>query len=194
MTQPSAHVHAFFAAKGGQGTTVVAAAVALVHAEAGRRTLLIDAADHHDTYAVLGMPEPMDPTELATVTTHLDVRSIEAHADAGDLDGYDVVIIDNGQHRPELGTATLVTRACYLALRRAISVTPAPDDAIIIKESSRALNGDDVGAVLNIPILATIPVDPAIARVVDAGLLAARLPGALGHLRAEIAARVKATA
>ena len=49
---------AYFAAKGGQGTTVIAASVALTHAKTGRRTLLIDAAEHHDTYAALGCPEP----------------------------------------------------------------------------------------------------------------------------------------
>ena len=45
-------IHTFLAAKGGQGTTVVAATVALLHAHRGTRTLLIDAAP--DTTALRG--------------------------------------------------------------------------------------------------------------------------------------------
>jgi hypothetical protein len=187
MTQPTRHLHTFFAVKGGQGTTVVAAAAALVHAQAGRRTLLIDAADNHDTYAALGLPEPVDPTELVDVTPNLDLRSIEPGTEPDDVDDYDVVIVDAGQHQPTTGTATLVTRACYLALRRAITLIAAPDNIVVVQEPGRALSGADVAAVLNAHILATIAVDPAIARVVDAGLLATRLPAPLRHLRDALA-------
>jgi len=187
-------------------TTVAAAAVALLHARAGHRTLLIDAADHHDTYAALGMPEPTDPTGPVTVTANLELRSTDPGTAPGtapgDVDGYDVVIIDAGQHRPDTDTATLVTRACYLALRRAITITPPPDNAVLIQEPGRALDHDDVAAVLSVPIIAvvlsvpiiaTIPTDPAVARVVDAGLLAARLPAALRHLRDAVTAPDNAT-
>ena len=194
MTQPTRLVHSFFAAKGGQGTTVVAAAAALIHAQAGRRTLLIDAADQHDTFAVLGMPEPVDLTQVVAVDPNLDVQAREPGTDFDATDGYEVVIIDAGRHRPAFGTATLVTRACYLALRRAIAVTPAPDNAVLVHESGRALGRSDVAAVLSVPIIVTIPADPTVARVVDAGLLAAGLPAALRELREEITARENAPA
>ena len=45
---------------------------------------------------------------------------------------------------------------------------------IVLAETGRALSSDDVGHALNIPVIATIPVDPAIARSVDAGLLVHR--------------------
>lgn len=188
MTQPTRHIHSFFAAKGGQGTTVVAAAAALIHAQNGRRTLLIDAADQHDTFAVLGIPEPADPADVVTVGPNLDLRAHEADTDLDVTEGYEVVIIDAGRHRPSAGTATLVTRACYLALRRAIAVTPAPDNVVLVHEPGRALKRSDVATVLSVPIIVTIPADPAVARVVDAGLLAAGLPTALCELREEITA------
>jgi len=194
MTQPTRHVHSFFAAKGGQGTTVVAAAVALIHAQAGRRTLLVDAADQHDTFAVLGMPEPVDLSQVVAVGPNLDLQACEPGTDLDATDGYEVVIIDAGRHRPAAGTATLVTRACYLALRRAIAFTPAPDNAVLVYEPGRALNRSDVAAVLSVPIIVSIPADPAVARVVDAGLLAAGLPASLRELREEITAPENAPA
>ncbi len=60
MSQPT-QIHTFFAAKGGQGTTVTAAVVALMYARAGRSTLLVDAAETHDSHAVLGLAEPAEP-------------------------------------------------------------------------------------------------------------------------------------
>ena len=102
-------------------------------------------------------------------------------------------IIDAGRRRPDVGTATLVTRACYLALRRAIAVSPAPDNVIVIEEPCRALDRDDVAAVLGVPVLAVIPADHGVARVVDAGLLTARLPDAFSQLRDAIAVSENAT-
>jgi hypothetical protein len=172
---------AYFAAKGGQGTTVIAASVALTHAKTGRRTLLIDAAEHHDTYAALGCPEPIEPNAVTEVVPNLDLVAIDPDASAEEFDttGYEVAVIDFGQKRPTVGTATIVTRACYLALRRALAVTPPPDNAIVIAEPGRALDDTDVASVLGLPIVATIRTDQSVARTVDAGLLASRVPQAI---------------
>ena len=179
---------AYFAAKGGQGTTVIAASVALTHAKTGRRTLLIDAAQHHDTYAALGCPEPTEQNAVTEVVPNLDLVAAEPDKAADEIDttGYEVAVIDFGQKRPTVGTATIVTRACYLALRRALAVTPPPDNAIVIAEPGRALDTTDVASVLGLPIVVTIPTDPSIARTVDAGLLAARIPQAIERHRYEL--------
>ncbi len=73
----------------------------------------------------------------------------------------------------------LVTRACYLALRRAAGASVAPTEVALVAEAQRALGADDVAAALRCPVRTTVPVDPGVARAVDAGLLAARLPRAL---------------
>lgn len=73
------------------------------------------------------------------------------------------------------GTSLLVTRPCYLALRRAISSSARADGVVLVVDDGRALDRRDVEGVLGLPVVAELHVDPSIARVVDAGLLARRL-------------------
>ena len=75
----------------------------------------------------------------------------------------------------------LVTRACFLSLRRALSVGRRPDGVVLVEEEGRALGRTDVEDVLGVPVVATVPVDASVARAVDAGLLVARLPVAIGR-------------
>jgi hypothetical protein len=77
------------------------------------------------------------------------------------------------------GASVLVTRACYLALRRAVAGGPTPAGVVVVAEPGRALSVADVGSVLVAPVLAEVPWDPVVARAVDAGLLASRLPRSL---------------
>ncbi|MTA43546.1 MAG: hypothetical protein F2567_10995, partial [Actinobacteria bacterium] len=78
-------------------------------------------------------------------------------------------------------TSLLVTRPCFLSLRRALSLPLRPTGVVLIEEAGRALGRRDVEDVLGVPVIATIEVDAAVARAVDAGLLAARLPSSLGR-------------
>jgi hypothetical protein len=73
----------------------------------------------------------------------------------------------------------LVTRACYLALRRAMRLDRRPDGVVVVRENGRALDGGDVQRLLDAPVVARIDVDPAVARLVDSGLLASRPPRGL---------------
>lgn len=72
----------------------------------------------------------------------------------------------------------LVTRPCYLSLRRAINA-PKSHGIVLMNESGRALTATDVESVLSTPVVASIPHDAAVSRAVDAGLLAARMPALL---------------
>jgi Flp pilus assembly CpaE family ATPase len=69
----------------------------------------------------------------------------------------------------------LVVRPCYLALRRAIGA-PRPSAVVLVAERERTLSAADVEDVLGVPVVATVDWDPTIARAVDAGLLATRVP------------------
>lgn len=70
----------------------------------------------------------------------------------------------------------LVVRPCYLALRR-LSVLPLrPSGVVLVAEVGRALGRADVESVVGAPVVAELPLDPAVARCVDAGLLGHRLP------------------
>lgn len=206
--------------KGGCGTTVVAAALALVLAQrldVGAR--LIDLSG--DIPSALGMSEPasegiaewLSATDhpgadalnnlMLPVTAHLGViprgRNIIvpsqlnpdrlrdlAHAVA---QSPMATVVDAGSGLatiPIIEHATrslLIIRPCYLALRRASLLTTKPHGVIVITEPGRALGVHDVESVVGAPVLAEIPFDPAIARAVDAGLLAGRVPTLLAkHL------------
>lgn len=73
-------------------------------------------------------------------------------------------------------TSLLVTRACYLALRRLTALPVRPSGVVLVEEDGRSLEAADVEAVVGAPIRATVPLDAGVARAVDAGLLASRLP------------------
>jgi hypothetical protein len=98
------------------------------------------------------------------------------------------VVIDAGLAPlpPELAARTdaslLVIRPCFLALRRLSAAGDVPAGAVVISEPGRALGRRDIERVLGIRIAAEMRLDPAVARAVDAGLLASRLPASLAHL------------
>jgi hypothetical protein len=75
----------------------------------------------------------------------------------------------------------LVTRPCYLSLRRAVREPTRPSGVVLVDEPGRSLRRHDVEHALGAPVDAVVAVDPAIARAVDAGLLATRLPRSLGR-------------
>jgi hypothetical protein len=94
------------------------------------------------------------------------------------------VIVDAGSSPPPALLACaqqrlLVIRPCYLALRRAAAGAGQPTGVIVVHEPGRALRAEDVAYAVQVPIVAEVSTDPAVARAVDAGLLAARLPRSL---------------
>lgn len=103
------------------------------------------------------------------------------------------VIVDAGCGVPPqelLARATsslLVTRPCYLSLRRAAQISVSPTGIVLINEPGRALGKHDVEAVIGTPVVAEITFDAAIARAVDAGLLATRLPTIMSKQLAAVA-------
>ena len=72
-------------------------------------------------------------------------------------------------------------RPCYLALRRATQLPGRVSGIVLVDEPGRALGRRDVESVIGVPVVAEIPLDPAVARAVDAGLLSCRLPATLGR-------------
>lgn len=188
--------------KGGSGTTVVAAALAL-----SSPALAVDLAG--DLPAVLGLPEPAGPGVFDWLSAPDDVGPealdrIEVAATAT------LGVLPTGQGLPRPGRwaelaralsgsgrntvvdagrwpvatellaaadrSLLVVRPCYLALRRAAAVPVRPTGVVLVTEEGRALGRRDVEQVLGVPVVAEVPAVPAVARAVDAGLLAGRVP------------------
>lgn len=205
-----------WAAKGGSGTTAVAATLALA---TSRSTLLVDLAG--DAATALGLadsdrPQLADwmesdatPARLAhlecPVTRQLALlpttvapdpgrhpsrwRALAEHLDhqRSDRD----VVVDAGTGNPAAALVAvadrslLVTRSCYLSLRRALRMSARPTGVVLVEEPGRALTRDDVEAALGVPVVATVLLDPKIARAIDSGLSVSRLPLAcLSQLRA----------
>jgi len=218
-----------WSAKGGVGTTVVAACLALGPA---RPTVLIDV--DGDLPLVLGVPEPsgqglgdwfesaaspraildlaidLDPTTRLVPRGHrpidrqagrwgelgrwLAASEIEfvadtgvgdppsdllasgdgAPDDAGEGEGDDADRSTRGR-----GRSLLVTRPCYLALTHANRMRTRVDGVVLIDEPGRGLGPADVETSIGAPIVLRIPLDPAVARAVDSGLLSAGLPGSV---------------
>ncbi len=75
----------------------------------------------------------------------------------------------------------LVTRPCFLSLRRAMTLPLRPSEVVLLSEPGRALTRADVEGCVGAPVVAEVAVDPQVARAVDAGLLATRLPRALAR-------------
>ena len=211
---------ALWSPKGGSGTSVVAAALALVAAGRGESRLADLGGDQP---AILGLPPaPGSPAEdrglagwLATgpsaLTERLDDLAAPvvpglsllprgagaiggATAEAGAAlavalrDGY-TTVVDVGTAVAPATTAVvavadvavLVVRPCYLALRRAVADPRlgAAAGVVLVEEAGRALDADDVAAVVGVPVLGRVPCRAEIARAVDAGVLRHRLPVSL---------------
>jgi len=75
----------------------------------------------------------------------------------------------------------LVTRACFLSLRRALVASLRPSEVVLVTEPGRSLTRLDVEDCIGAPVVAEVAVDPTVARAVDAGLLASRLPRGLAR-------------
>jgi len=103
------------------------------------------------------------------------------------------IIVDAGCGLPSpdllahASSSLLVTRPCYLSLRRAAQLSVSPTGIVLINEAGRALGKHDVEAVIGAPVVAEIDFDAAIARAVDAGLLANRIPTIMSKQLAAVA-------
>lgn len=123
--------------------------------------------------------------ELSTVLAARAVDVVASTSDAFDLVIADLGVVSGSSFDPATVLAaasdrtSLVVRACYLALKRAGRLSIAFDDLIEVVEGGRALRTVDIEGVFAQPVVARVPVDPAIARAVDAGLLSVRIPRSL---------------
>ena len=77
--------------------------------------------------------------------------------------------------------SVLVTRPCFLGLRRALRAPLRPSEVVLVTEPGRSLGRHDVEDCVGAPVVAEVALDPAVARAVDAGLLAVRLPRGLAR-------------
>jgi len=124
---------------------------------------------------------------------HHDLTAEHCNSLATELDtSNELTVVDAGSgHIPQLinnaTTSLLVIRPCYLALRKAAHLSVKPHGIVLINEPGRSLGKRDVESVVGAPVLVDLPLDPTIARCVDAGLLASRIPTVLSQHLAHVA-------
>jgi hypothetical protein len=217
---------ACWSVKGGAGTTIVAAALALLSA---RRTptVLVDLAG--DLPAALGLPEPaspgisgwlaagpgvpadalgrielevtpgvallprgegvLNPARASLLAALLDRSSRPTVIDCGRI-GNPADPVRDAVATTLIGAARrsiLVIRPCYMALHRARQAPVRPSGLVVVQEPGRVLTTADVQQVVKVPVLAEVVLDPAVARTVDAGMLAGRLPRSLAKALSDAA-------
>lgn len=201
----------FSSPKGGSGTSVVAASLAIVSSST-TRTLLIDLAG--DQAAILGLPEPhAGLSDWVNEMTHhnfdeilidcdnnlflapagtfdFDILTVNAWKNLAQAlarkvdDGFNIVI-DFGTQEIPLAISRfphqhyIVTRPCYLSLRRAVNLEKTFSGVVVIREPDRVLTTSDVESVLKLRCVAEVPYSREISRRVDSGLLKSRLPASL---------------
>ena len=198
--------------KGGSGTSVVAAAIAVQSAVEGRDTLLVDLAG--DQSAIFGVeggegigdwfaaddevgPEALRSLEVDVAERLRLLRRGRAPSGSWSPErmavamavferGPDLVVVDGGRQNgcglPANTSSVVVVRACYLGVRRVAEAARHGARVVVIEEPGRALSRRDIEAVLG-EIDVALAWDPAVARAVDAGLLATRVPRSLRPLR-----------
>lgn len=203
---------ACWSSKGGSGTTVVAASLAVLLSRRPEGALLADLAG--DAAAALGLPQPpglglsewlaagaevpvdalarlevaaapglallprgdgaLNPERAEVLTALLASDARPVVADCGADPAGAALAVAAGATR-----SVLVTRACFLSLRRALAAPLRPSEIVLLTEPGRSLTRVDVEDCIGAPVVAEVAVDPAVARAVDAGLLASRLPRGL---------------
>ena len=156
----------FVGAKGGVGTSTIAALHAIQLARLGRTVRFTANDGVDDLAATVGVPCP-GPNDTAQVLPGLTL----AEQRCTDTDAINVVDASTDCFSHHDGSVYLVLRNDYLSLRRALNAPRTTAGLILVTEAQRPLTRRDVEDVLAQPIVVELRLDPAIARAVDAGLL-----------------------
>jgi hypothetical protein len=167
-------------AGGGQGTTTVATVLAVLAAGHAITTLVATRPDDVCALTATGPSDAGGVVKLVQGAT-LAQDPLGWGSPPGDVPAVvaDLGRVDDFAVEADLGgewTRWLVVRGPgYTNLRVALEAGWAADGAILLVESGRAISPVDVADVLGVPVIARVPVEPAVARVLDAGLLLTRL-------------------
>ncbi len=121
-------------------------------------------------------PGPLAPERADVLTALLAADARPVVADCGAEPDGAALTVAAGATR-----SVLVTRACFLSLRRALQAPLRPSEIVLLTEPGRSLGRHDVEDCIGAPVVAEVAVDPVVARAVDAGLLATRLPRGLAR-------------
>ena len=195
--------------KGGVGTSVTAAALALLTSrDTSRPTYLVDLAG--DQSDINGLPSIHDglhdwlrsadrrltdlavdispnlrlvPTGSSSLDRDRDLSGLALALDELRAEAH--VVIDAGCLDTSTGLdhlmprRLLVIRPCYVALRAVVAEPSRWDGVVVVRPPERVLTTRDVVNVCGLPLIAEIAMSADVSRAVDAGVLRSRLPTGL---------------
>jgi len=176
----------FVGAKGGVGTSTVAALHALELARHGQTVRLTanepprpgqaslarrddwprhpEVSGVDDLATLLGLPT-LQPGEVVNVVPGLTLAGCRATT------GHNVVDAGTDVSSDHSGTIYVVLRNDYLSLLRAHAAPRRTAGVVLVTDSNHALGRGDITNALHLPIVAELAMDPAIARAIDDGQL-----------------------
>lgn len=193
-----------YSAKGGVGTSTVAALLALARQKETPIDLVDFTGEQIDLLDLERPPSFQAERSKVQLLSSIEVKEklsyrrclIEGDQDptataAQVLDELyfakkDVVIDCGNLNQPSAGiqreltrcaqSRLLVVRCCYLCLANSQKLDIEPTGVIMLKEPGRVLGLGDVESVINAPVVATISIDSSVARLIDSGFLKKRAP------------------
>jgi len=131
-----------------------------------------------DGLTLVGLGDPTTPGAVPAATYAGSARRLLSSMGSGPA------IIDAGTLRSPHGVAgdvleaadrsVLVTRPCFLALRRASSFPLRPTEIVLVDEPKRSLDRHDIEDVMGVPVIEVVRWSSTLARAVDAGQLTRR--------------------
>ena len=182
------------AVKGGQGTTTVACATAVIASKTAEKVLIIDLADGADTTKWLAAQDfpKVIPNAGAFVEAYSDekittwrpwysVRKLAGNTIEVPEGEWDVVVVDAGttgsyeytfrNQQVETERVLCVTND-YMSMKNAMF--EKADKIVCFFDENKVLNFNDISNVLSDKNIVKMPLDYALARGIDAGLAVAR--------------------
>ncbi len=125
--------------------------------------------------------QPDKPDQLAK---YLAADRREVIIDCGCLWRHEFDFANNFDGQLQLATTLLaaadnswlVTKSCFLGLRRMALSPFKPTGVVLLMEAGRSLVASDVADLAKCPVIAQLEADVRVARAIDAGLLASDLP------------------
>jgi len=154
-------------ARGGSGTSTIAAALALC----GRSMVTTELVTSEPVMmsALLGIATPAeDPAEimanLMMATEPSGTKELTV-VDGGTIAGS--TSVPRADHELRVG---VLRGPCYLGLCELLAADERLDGIVLIAEAGRALSVRDVADVNGIDVIAVVPASPGVARSIDAGL------------------------
>lgn len=164
-------------ARGGQGTSTIAAALALLASR--DRSVGLIASNPSDLATIVGISAAVGDDAIDVS----DELTVARRPQPGRVNVVDCGALQHGTMARPAKFVVVLRGPCFLALTNLVRAELPPDcGLVVVREAHRSITAVDAVEASGLPLLAEVPVTERLARIVDAGLLRQR-----AHALAELA-------